>query len=72
MLTVFTTFHDKGHWQQFFIGKTLHNNSKILQSMLKIIYYYLKSKNTIQVSKQDCQDMTEHGCKGIPHNYTLI
>ena len=52
MLTVFTTFHDKGHLQQFFIGKNLHNNSKILQSMLKNIYYYLKSKNTIQVSKQ--------------------
>ena len=31
MLTAFTTFHDKGHLQQFFIGK----NVQILQSMLK-------------------------------------
>ena len=44
MLTAFTTFHDKGHLQQFFIGKNVHNNLKILQSMLKKKNYYLKSK----------------------------
>lgn len=51
MLTVFTTFHEKRHLLQFFSGKKVHNNLKILQSMLKK-KYYLKSKHTIQVSKQ--------------------
>lgn len=74
MLTAFTTFHDKGHLQQFFIGKNVHNNLKILQSMLKkknIIIWKVKLKQHPSF-KADCQNMTEHGCKGIPHNYTLI